>query len=117
MIDLIEGDLTIWEQEPLQTLAKSGELSAFHHTGFWQPMDTLRDKSMLEISGIQVMPLEGLELNVNIFWPRSINDFWKNKKVLVTGHTGFKVLGSLLLLHLGCDVYGFSCSYPSEPFV
>ena len=48
MIDLIEGDLTIWEQEPLQTLAKSGELSAFHHTGFWQPMDTLRDKSMLE---------------------------------------------------------------------
>ena len=48
VIDLIEGDLTIWEQEPLQTLAKSGELSAFHHTGFWQPMDTLRDKSMLE---------------------------------------------------------------------
>ena len=48
VLDLIEGDNTTWEQEPLQSLAERGELSAYHHTGFWQPMDTLRDKSTLE---------------------------------------------------------------------
>jgi glucose-1-phosphate cytidylyltransferase len=37
-----------WEQQPLQTLAESGDLSAYHHQGFWQPMDTLRDKTLLE---------------------------------------------------------------------
>ncbi len=48
VIDLIEGDQSIWEQEPLKNLAKSGQLSAFHHKGFWQPMDTLKDKILLE---------------------------------------------------------------------
>ena len=48
VIDLVDGDQCIWEQRPLQTLAESGQLSAFHHRGFWQPMDTLRDKMMLE---------------------------------------------------------------------
>lgn len=48
VIDLIEGDQTIWEREPLETLAKMNELQAFFHDGFWQPMDTLRDKNMLE---------------------------------------------------------------------
>lgn len=48
VIDLIEGDSTIWEQEPLTTLAKEGELMAYPHHGFWQPMDTLRDKIHLE---------------------------------------------------------------------
>ena len=48
VIDLIDGDQTTWEQQPLQALAESGQLSAFHHTGFWQPMDTLRDKTTLE---------------------------------------------------------------------
>ena len=47
-IDFIDGDSTIWEQEPLDILAKSGELMAFKHEGFWQPMDTLRDKTYLE---------------------------------------------------------------------
>jgi glucose-1-phosphate cytidylyltransferase len=41
-------DATLWEQEPLQNLAKQGELQAFFHSGFWQPMDTLRDKNHLE---------------------------------------------------------------------
>jgi glucose-1-phosphate cytidylyltransferase len=41
-------DSTIWEQEPLARLAQNGELMAFEHDGFWQPMDTLRDKIMLE---------------------------------------------------------------------
>ena len=48
VIDLIEGDQTIWEGYPLQSLAESGQLKAFHHDGFWRPMDTLRDKMLLE---------------------------------------------------------------------
>ena len=48
VIDRIEGDPTIWEQEPLKGLAKDGELMSFKHEGFWQPMDTLRDKVFLE---------------------------------------------------------------------
>ena len=48
VLDLINGDATVWEREPLETLAKQGQLAAFSHTGFWQPMDTLRDKNFLE---------------------------------------------------------------------
>lgn len=48
VIDYIEGDSTTWEQEPLQKLAHSGQLSAFKHDDFWQPMDTLKDKNYLE---------------------------------------------------------------------
>lgn len=48
VIDLIDGDLCTWEQEPLKKLAQDGELNAFNHKGFWQPMDTLRDKNNLE---------------------------------------------------------------------
>lgn len=48
VLDLIPGDDTLWELEPLETLAARGELVAFRHEGFWQPMDTLRDKRYLE---------------------------------------------------------------------
>jgi glucose-1-phosphate cytidylyltransferase len=48
VLDLIEGPETIWEREPLERLAVQGELAAYHHHGFWQPMDTLRDKILLE---------------------------------------------------------------------
>ncbi|MFM7471811.1 MAG: glucose-1-phosphate cytidylyltransferase [Nodosilinea sp. LVE1205-7] len=48
VIDFIEGDSTVWEQEPMRKLATLGELSAYKHPGFWQPMDTLRDKQYLE---------------------------------------------------------------------
>lgn len=44
----LDGDATVWEQEPLMKLADEGELMAFEHHGFWQPMDTLRDKLHLE---------------------------------------------------------------------
>jgi glucose-1-phosphate cytidylyltransferase len=47
-IDHIDGDATSWEKEPLEKLAREGELHAFRHDGFWQPMDTLRDKKYLE---------------------------------------------------------------------
>ena len=48
VIDCIDNDMTIWERGPLERLAKEGNLSAFTHRGFWQPMDTLRDKTYLE---------------------------------------------------------------------
>lgn len=48
VIDLIEGDHVLWEQGPMNTLAQQGQLSAYLHRGFWQPMDTLRDKNHLE---------------------------------------------------------------------
>jgi glucose-1-phosphate cytidylyltransferase len=48
VLDLIEGDNTVWETEPLERLSAASELMAFKHAGFWQPMDTLRDKIHLE---------------------------------------------------------------------
>jgi glucose-1-phosphate cytidylyltransferase len=48
VFDLLEGDSTIWERSPLETLASSDQLSIYKHRGFWQPMDTLRDKTHLE---------------------------------------------------------------------
>ncbi len=47
-INYVENDDTVWEREPLQRLAEDGQLTAYRHTGFWQPMDTLRDKRNLE---------------------------------------------------------------------
>ena len=48
VLNRIEGPETFWEHEPLKSLAVDGELMAFEHQGFWQPMDTLRDKMLLE---------------------------------------------------------------------
>ena len=48
VLGLIDGDACVWEQGPLNTMAENGELAAFRHDGFWQPMDTLREKNQLE---------------------------------------------------------------------
>ena len=48
VLDRIAGDETVWEREPLEALAHEGSLAAFKHLGFWHPMDTLRDKIVLE---------------------------------------------------------------------
>ena len=48
VINFIENDDSIWEREPAEKLAEQSHLSAFKHKGFWQPMDTLRDKHHLE---------------------------------------------------------------------
>ena len=48
VLELIRDDATVWEREPLETLAARGELAAWRHDGFWQPMDTLREKRVLE---------------------------------------------------------------------
>ena len=46
--DCIDGDATVWEREPLERLARDGQLASFRHTGFWHAVDTLRDKNHLE---------------------------------------------------------------------
>jgi glucose-1-phosphate cytidylyltransferase len=48
VLDLISGDETYWEKSPMETLAQQSELQAYRHRGFWQPMDTMRDKTLLE---------------------------------------------------------------------
>jgi len=48
VFDYIDGDQTSWESDPLQQLASEGQLLAYSHNGFWQAMDTLRDKNHLE---------------------------------------------------------------------
>jgi glucose-1-phosphate cytidylyltransferase len=48
VLDEIVDDRTVWEREPLEQLAARGELAAFPHDGFWQPMDTIRDRQLLE---------------------------------------------------------------------
>jgi glucose-1-phosphate cytidylyltransferase len=48
VMDYIDGDFTTWEKEPMERLAGKGELNAYRHYGFWQPMDSLRDKNVLE---------------------------------------------------------------------
>ncbi|MBC6699269.1 glucose-1-phosphate cytidylyltransferase [Hymenobacter puniceus] len=48
VLDYIDDDSTMWEKAPMERLAREGHLAAFRHTGFWQPMDTLRDRNMLE---------------------------------------------------------------------
>ena len=48
VFDLLEDDLTVWERKPLERLAATGQLAAYRHRGFWQPVDTLREKRLLE---------------------------------------------------------------------
>ena len=48
VLDLVDGDSSVWEREPMESLAESGQLSAYFHSGFWHPLDTLRDKRLLE---------------------------------------------------------------------
>ena len=47
-VDYVDGDLTSWEREPMERLARDQQLMSYEHTGFWQPMDTLREKNLLE---------------------------------------------------------------------
>ena len=56
IFDYIDNDLTVWEKSPLNNLAKNNKLAAYFHKGFWQPMDTLRDKKLLENLWIKENP-------------------------------------------------------------
>jgi len=47
-LEHIDGDDTVWERDPLERMARAGQLHAYRHDGFWQPMDTLRDRQLLE---------------------------------------------------------------------
>jgi glucose-1-phosphate cytidylyltransferase len=48
VLDLLKDDTSVWEHEPMEVLAQKNQLKAYQHHGFWQPMDTLRDKTLLE---------------------------------------------------------------------
>ena len=65
VFDYIDGDDTPWENEPLERLAADGQLMAYRHDGFWQCMDTLRDKRLLEIAlGVRASAVEALDIDV-----------------------------------------------------
>ena len=113
IFDFIEGDETDWERQPLENLAKKGELGAYLHDGFWQPVDTLREKNYLEelYNAKQTPWLKNTPTKLT---PNA--DFWKNKKVFITGHTGFKGSWlSLWLQQLQAQVIGYSLPAPTEP--
>jgi len=79
-IDFVEGDKTVWEHGPLRNLARTGELNAYKHNGFWQHMDTLRDKKVLE----------GIWNTENPPWK-----IWKGHKMVENKARENKILGSI----------------------
>ena len=87
-----------FEKEPLENLSKNKQLVAYKHFGFWHPMDTLRDRIALNLCGNQERLLGkfGNNLSYNTREILIDKDFWRGKKVFITGHTGFK--GSWLCL-------------------
>ena len=109
VLSYIDDDSTIWEQMPLASLAEEGELMAYEHDGFWQPMDSARQREARASLAVWGGSLEGLGLMVD-------HSFWRGKRVLLTGHTGFK--GSWLsiwLQNMGCELHGFSLPPSTAP--
>ncbi len=107
----LEDDETVWEQEPMRALAREGELACYRHEGFWHTMDTLRERHELEELWQSGAPWRtgrgGSDVDPG---------FWRDRRVLVTGHTGFKgVWLTLWLQLLGARVSGFSGPPPSVP--
>ena len=106
LFDLIEGDETVFEKGPLTKLVAQKQLVGYIHQGFWQCMDTLREKQKLE----------QLWASGNAPWKVFDLSFYQGKKVFVTGHTGFK--GSWLckvLANAGAIVTGYSLNPPTSP--
>ena len=84
----------------MESLASEGQFSVYFHNGFWQPMDTLEIKLNWKNYGIMVTLLENMVMK---------NSFWNGRRVLITGHTGFK--GSWLTLwlkNLGASICGYA---------
>lgn len=110
VIDYIDGDMTTFEREPLERLSQEGQLQAYKYDGFWQCMDTMRDKMQLE-EMLEQGKLRG-KCGIN----NMDLSFYKGKTVLITGHTGFK--GSWMckvLQKIGANVVGYSLQSPTEP--
>lgn len=92
VFDYLEDDSTVLEGTPLEALSRKGELLAYKHSGFWQPMDILRDKQLLEkLWQTGEAPWKVWENNkLGVLNALMIeNDFWSNKRVFINGHTGF----------------------------
>ena len=105
IFNYLSNDQTILEQEPMTKLVKDNQIAAYKHEGFWACMDTLRDK-------------EELEKKNN--WEKIIlmkfKETFSNKKILITGNTGFKGCWlTLWFLSLGGNVVGISNGLPSKP--
>ena len=111
-LDLIEGDDSSWEGSPIIRLAAMGQMMAFEHRGFWQPMDTLaRQDDAGRALGIRQGAMEDLALT-----NATTASFWRGKRVLLTGHTGFKGSWLTLWLHrLGAKVTGISLPPATTP--
>ena len=119
IFDYIEGDNTVFEKDPLEKLAKEGQLMSYMHNGFWQCMDNKREMDMLEkylSTGTAPLVKNGNYYQEGIRYKDGFKLFIKAKKVLVTGHTGFK--GSWLcriLVKAGAEVTGYSLEAPTDP--
>ncbi len=106
----LDGDESVLEKTPLERLARDGELMAFEHHDFWQPMDTLREKRVLD----ELWASGKAPWKILVMAP--VLEFFRGRRVLVTGHTGFK--GAWLcewLLTLGANVVGFARPPDQEP--
>ena len=108
IFNYIDNDNTIFEKYPLEKLSQEKQLMAFNHSGFWQPMDNLRDMNLL-----QKLWNDGGCTMENL---ARLKNFWKNKNVLITGHSGFKGTWlTLFLQNLGANVYGCSLKPITNP--
>ncbi len=109
-IRLLDGDDCVLEKSPLERLSQDRQLMAYCHDGFWQPMDTLREKQLLEELWVS-NKAPGRERMMTTF-----SEAYRGKKVLITGLTGFK--GQWLgrwLNRLGAHVCGFGLAPTAAP--
>lgn len=112
VIDLVKDDSSSWETEPMELLAAQGQLMAYEHAGFWQPMDTLREKPARR----NVANLNGPVETVDVNQPINLQQVFAGKRVFLTGHTGFKGAWLCLLLNkLGAQVYGYALPPATQP--
>ena len=111
VFDYLDDDRSILERSPLEQLAADKQLRAFRHHGFWHPMDTLRDKQLLE-------SLWSSGKHPGKYGRRSgLRRFLPGRTVLVTGHTGFK--GGWLVIWLRCSARvssGMPCRLRSRAY-
>ncbi|KAF0166963.1 MAG: CDP-glucose 4 6-dehydratase [Rhodocyclaceae bacterium] len=96
--------------KPMRDLAAAGQLAAFRHDGFWQPMNTLRDKNLRGTLGRRSRAMEA------VVTATGNPDFWRGRRVFLTGHPGFKGAWlSLWLQRVGAGVTAFSPDPPTQP--
>ena len=130
----LKDDTTVFEQEPMTRLAAEGQLMSFYHDGFWQCMDTQREMQLLETlwqSGNAPWKIWKIKKACEIWLSEqaqqqgentmkydlnTCREFYQGKRVLVTGHTGFKGSWLCRILTLaGAQVTGYAAEAPTDP--